>query len=111
MQPKFYMDENVPLAVSKALKTRGVDVLTVQEASMSQRNDKAQLTFAIGKKRAVVTHDSDFLNLVAKEKMDHYGIVFLTQQVKIGKTVEEIEKIHLAFSAQELKSVVLFLPG
>ena len=109
MQPKFYADENIPLAVSKALKKRGIDVLTVQESEMLQKDDNVQLSFAVKEKRAVITHDSDFLKLVAKEKINHYGILFFTKHVSINKAIEEIEQIYLAFSSEDLQGAVLFL--
>ncbi len=108
MQPKFYSDENVPLAVSKALRKRGIDILAAKESGMLHQDDNTQLSFAISEKRAVITHDSDFLNLIAKET--HYGILFFTRQVKIGQAIEEIEKVHLAYTAEELKGIILFLP-
>ena len=76
MQPKFYADENVPLAVSNALKRRGIDVVTAQESDMLSRD----------------------------------GILFFTKQVGIGQAIEEIEQVHLAYNAEELSCVILFLP-
>ncbi len=108
MQPKFYSDENVPLAVSRAIKKRGIDILTAKDTGMLHQEDKAQLSFAISEKRAVITHDSDFLNLIAKET--HYGLLFFTKQVEIGQAIEEIERIYLAYTAEDLKGIILFLP-
>ena len=71
MQPKFYSDENVPLAVSKALNKISIDILTAQDSGLLHRDDNAQLSFAISKKKAIITHDSDFLNLVTMEKINH----------------------------------------
>ncbi len=110
MQPKFYSDENVPLAVSKALKKRGIDILTVKDSGMLHQEDRDQLSFAISEKRAVITHDSDFLKMATMEKINHYGILFFTKQVKIGEAIEEIEKVYLAYSAEELNGIILFLP-
>ena len=76
MQPKFYADENVPLAVSNALKRRGIDVVTAQESDMLSRD----------------------------------GILFFTKQVGIGQAIEEIKQVHLAYNAEELYGVILFLP-
>ena len=109
MQPKFYSDENVPLAVSKALKKRGIDILTAKDAGMLNQQDNAHLSLAISEKRAVITHDSDFLKLLINEA-GHYGMLFFTKQVKIGEAIEEIEKVHLAYSAEDLKGITLFLP-
>lgn len=110
MQPKFYADENVPLAASKALKKRGIEIITAQESGMLHKADNAQLSFAVAEKRAIITHDSDFLKLAIKEKLNHNGILFFTKQVSISQAIEEIEQVHLAYSAEELCGVVLFLP-
>ncbi len=110
MQPKFYADEHVPLAVSRELKRRGIDILTVQEIKLRGRSDREQLHYASRQERVIITHDSDFLILVRKEKIEHHGILFFTSQVKIGKTIEEIERTWLTYSAEELRGIVLFLP-
>lgn len=49
MQPKFYADENMPLAISKALKRMGIDVATAQESGMLHRDDEGQFSFAFCK--------------------------------------------------------------
>lgn len=109
MQPKFYADENVPIAVSKALKKRGINIITAQESGMLKQDDNVHLSFAISEKRAIITHDSDFLKLAMKES-NHFGILFFTKQVSIGQAIEEIEQVYLAYNAEELYGVVLFLP-
>ncbi len=58
MRLKFYADENVPVAVSVALKKRGVDVLTAHEAGMLQKDDLQQLFFAASEKRALICQKS-----------------------------------------------------
>ena len=110
MQPKFYADENVPLAVSNALKRRGIDVVTTQESYMLSRDDESQFSFAVSEKRVIITHDSDFLVLATMEKMNHNGILFFTKQIDIGQAIEEIEQVYLAYNAEELNGVILFLP-
>jgi uncharacterized protein DUF5615 len=44
---KFYLDENVPAALSRGLRRRGVDVLTTLEAGRSGLPDDLQLAFAL----------------------------------------------------------------
>tara|TARA_Y100000310_G_scaffold329780_1_gene400260 strand:+ start:4500 stop:4838 length:339 start_codon:yes stop_codon:yes gene_type:complete len=110
MQAKFYVDENVPVIISKVLKKRGIDILTARDVRMLGKSDHDQLSFAVKEQRAVVTHDSDFLKMVVKEKREHYGILFFTKQTEIGKAVEEVERVHLAYNGEELKGLVLFLP-
>ena len=110
MQPNFYADENVPLAVSKGLKRRGINIFTVQEAKLLSKNDREQLKYAFQQQRVIITHDSDFLTLIRKEKIEHRGVLFFTRQVDIGEAIEEIEKIWLLYSAEDLRGAVLFLP-
>lgn len=110
MQPKFYVDENVPIAVSKGLKRRGMDILTVQEAKLLSKNDREQLQYAFQQQRVIITHDSDFLILVRKEKIKHQGILFFTRQVGIGEAIEEIERVWLTYPEEDLRGIVLFLP-
>ena len=110
MQPKFYADENVPLAISRALQRRGIDILTAQEARLLGKSDLDQLSFAIKHHRVIITHDSDFLALIQKEKMVHHGVLFFTRQVKINEGITEIERINLTYSAEELERTILFLP-
>ena len=110
MQPKFYADENVPLAASKSLKKRGIDIITAQESGMLRKADNAHLSFAVAEKRAIITHDSDFLKLAIRGKLNHNGILFFTKQVSISQAIEEIEQVYLAYSAEELCGVILFLP-
>lgn len=111
MLPKFYADENVPVMACKALQQRGVDILTTQDARMMGKSDHHQLLFAIEHQRALITHDPDFLELIPKEKIEHYGLIFFTQQVSIGKAIEEIEKINLLYSAEEIMDVIFFVPS
>ena len=108
MRPKFYADENVPVAISKALRRIGIDVLTARDARLLGYSDREQLSFAVRENRVVITHDSDFLALIKKES--HQGVLFFTAQVKIGKGIEEIERIYLTYSAEELEGLILFLP-
>ena len=99
---KFYTDENVHVSVAKALKERGVDIITARDAGMLHKNDEAQLAFAEKQKRVLVTHDQDFLSL----KANHYGIMFFTKQISVGQYVEEIELVHLDYSPEDLKNTV-----
>ena len=107
MQPKFYADENVPSAVIRSLRSRGIDVASVVAAGMRGKSDSDQLEYAILQKRAIITHDSDFLRLVHGKK--HYGIIFFTAQVSVGEAVKYIESLCFAYTADELKNSILFL--
>ena len=110
MQPKFYADENVPLVVSRALQKRGIDLLTAQDVRMTGKSDFQQWRFTLKQQRTLITHDSDFLRIVSEEKIEHYGLLFFTQQMPIGKAIEEIERVSWLYAAEDLKNVVIFIP-
>lgn len=61
MSLPLYMDMHVPLAITKALRLRGVDVLTAQEDGMDEAEDADILDRATSLGRAVFTQDDDFL--------------------------------------------------
>ena len=72
---KFYLDENVPAALSRGLRRRGVDVLTTLEAGRSGLPDDLQLAFALKEGRVMVTLDSDFIALAGRGA-EHAGIAY-----------------------------------
>lgn len=47
MRIKLYHDEDIPLSLADALRNRGVDVVTTQEAGNIGKSDEEQLIFAI----------------------------------------------------------------
>ncbi len=61
MSVPLYMDVHVPRAITKALRLRGVDVLTAQEDRMNEADDPDILDRATALGRAVFTQDGDFL--------------------------------------------------
>ena len=114
MSLRFYMDENVPRAVTLGLRLRGVDVVTVQEDDRASHPDEAVLNRATELGRIVVTRDEDFL----KEAYDRQqqrrafpGIVHAHQlRVTIGQMVDDLELIANASLAEEFANRVEYLP-
>ncbi|MBI2575950.1 DUF5615 family PIN-like protein [Candidatus Woesearchaeota archaeon] len=109
MRPKFYIDENVPFAVCIGLKMRRIDVVSAKELNRLGDDDEAHFHFAQEEKKAIITHDADFLSLAAKEQGNH-GLLLFTRHMNIGEAIDEIERIYLAFSAEDLQGRIFFLP-
>lgn len=65
---RFYADEHVILAVVNALRSRSVDVITVQEFGGEGMPDDELLAKAIHDHRAILTNDADFLVLAARHQ-------------------------------------------
>ena len=82
---RLYMDEDsMSRALVRALRARGVDVLTAEEDGMIERPDSDHLTFASREKRVLCTFNvSDFMRLHGELLADdqlHAGIVLMPQQ-------------------------------
>lgn len=58
---KAFADENIPHALVHALRMRGMDVLTVQDAGLRSEGDPPLLDFAYRHERIILTNDQDFL--------------------------------------------------
>lgn len=57
----YYMDEHVEPAITKGLRRRGVDVLTVQADGRRGATDPMLLDRASSLGRVIITRDRDFL--------------------------------------------------
>jgi predicted nuclease of predicted toxin-antitoxin system len=79
MKVRLYLDEDVDLALASALRQRGIDVLTTQEAGNREQADAIQLDYAIQAGRTFFTHNrGDFVRLhrqLLQEGRSHPGII------------------------------------
>jgi len=78
---KVYLDEDLSPAIAKMLRDGGLDAVSAHEAGKGQLEDRAQLAYATGDGRAIVTANvSDFL-LLAREAVrtnaEHAGIILI----------------------------------
>jgi hypothetical protein len=53
----LYLDEHVQFALREALKARGVNILTTQEAGNIGKDDVSQLIFASENDRAIFSYN------------------------------------------------------
>lgn len=96
----IYVNENFPLQVVKALREKGHDLLTTQEAGQAGRSvaDREVLAFAVANNRAVLTlNRRDFIRLHMQDP-EHYGIIVCTQD---PNTDRQAERIHQAIQDNE----------
>lgn len=106
---RFYMDQHFPSPVTQALRQRGIDVLTAQEAGRCGLPDSVQLAFAASEERLMVTFDSDYLAL-HQSSVSHAGIAWCPQQ-KYGTTmlVQILELLHRVADRGQMRNRVKFL--
>lgn len=105
---RFYTDEQVARAVVRGLRRRGVDVLTVPEAGTLGVSDADQLQRARDEERVIFTQDDDFLRLAA-DGSDHAGIVYASQEHRVGEIIRGLMVIYEVLEAGEMAGRVEYL--
>ncbi len=105
---RYYTDEHVSRAVIGGLRQRGVDVLSVPEASQLGASDLEHLAFAFAEGRVLFTHDTDFLRLAAAG-VRHAGIVYAHQRTSVGEIIRGLMLIHQTLDAEDLVDQVEYL--
>ena len=99
----FYLDENLSPRLAELLRARGLDVVSAHEVpGNTQLDDRSQLLYAAGARRAIVTCDiEDFAELTGEflaTNREHAGIVFVPPSFRtdefaaIADAVEQVER-------------------
>lgn len=108
-QIRFYLDENIQVAVEEQLRRLDIDVVSAHSLGYLQDDDINHLRRAISMGRVLCTHDADFL-VLAGEFPDHSGIIWAAhERSSIGGWVRELVRLHGNRSAKDLKSQVKYI--
>jgi hypothetical protein len=96
---KLYSNENFPLPVVEELRQLGHDILTIQQTGKAEQalSDEAVLSFAIEKKRALLTLNRKHFIRLHKEQPDHAGIIVCSFDPDF---VGQARRIHSWIEAQ-----------
>lgn len=110
----LYMDVQVQGQITRALRRRGVDVLTAQEDGQDETPDDRLLDRAGELQRVVFTQDEDFLaEGKRRQEIGEYfvGVIYIHQfNTNIGRCVNDLELIALLGEPQEYDNRVEYLP-
>ncbi len=96
------------MPLQMGLRRRGINVQTLVEADKLGAGDEELLIFAYQEERVIVTHDNDFLRL-ASITADHSGVIYGSQQLKIGEMVRKLTLIYQVISAEDMQGHVEFI--
>jgi len=114
MAVALYMDVHVPVAITEALRRRGVDVLTAVEDDAATLPDDALLERAHELKRLLFTQDIRFASLAYQWQAagrSFSGLVFGHQlNGTIGQYVHDLELIAQVSEPDEWLKAVEHLP-
>lgn len=108
----LYFDEDIPITLAYALRLRGYDVLTTQEANQKGASDRSQLLKAIQTKRSLVSFNiKDFipLHLVFLKQGKHHKGIILAHQDSIGELIQGLSRLLTAKDAEDLIDQIIWL--
>jgi uncharacterized protein with PIN domain len=112
---RLYLDEDsMRSALVRALRARGIDVLTALEAGMIERSDEEHLEYATKEGRVLYSFNvRDYFRLHTEylsQGKSHAGIILARQQrYSIGDQMRRLLRLIAAKSAEEMKNHVEFL--
>jgi hypothetical protein len=108
----FYLDENIQAALADALKTRGIDALTTNQAGNIGAEDIQQLVYAAEKGRTIISYNKRDFAMIHYEWMrngkSHAGIV-LSDQLPIGVILRRLMKLYYSLKPEDIKNTLEYL--
>jgi predicted nuclease of predicted toxin-antitoxin system len=117
MTIRLYLDEDsMSRSLVRALRARGVDVVTALDSGMIERTDREHLDYATGKGRTLCTFNvADFYRLHGEyvaQGRSHAGIILMRQQrYTVGEQMRRILKLMAGRRAEQMRNSVEFLSG
>ncbi len=72
---KFLADENIPPAVVKSLRNKGLDIKEVREFGVRSPSDAVIMEFARQEQRILLTFDKHFANTLLYPLSTHHGVI------------------------------------
>jgi hypothetical protein len=113
---RLLADENFNGRILRALQRQvpDLDVVRMQDTSLSGTDDPTLLQFAATEGRVVLTHDVETLVGYAWERvrsgMAMPGVIVALTDRPIGQVIDDLEILLLASRPEELEAQIRFLP-
>jgi hypothetical protein len=106
---RFYLDENLPVAIAAQLKRRGIEAITVRDLGKLGDTDKAHLQRAAEMGFVLCTYDPDYA-AIAQSGVAHAGII-IGQGDKhwIGEWVKGLTLYHMIYDSDEMHNRLEYL--
>jgi hypothetical protein len=98
--------------IADLMRVRGFTVLTTQEAGMLGKDDPDQLAFAVSRQAAVLTHNRDDYEELAREYFaagqTHSGIIIAVRRLPYELS-RKVFSVLNAFTADEMENRVCYI--
>ncbi len=106
---RFYLDENLPVAVATQLQRRGIAAMTVRDLGFLGDSDANHLARATRLGYVLCTNDADYVDLAAAGH-EHAGIVFGQQHKHgVGDWVRFLDLLAAILDPEEMLNRVEYL--
>ncbi len=106
---RFYLDENLSVAIADQLRRRGIEVVTVRDLNLLGDSDQNHLRRSTQMGYVLCTYDADYIDLVASG-VEHAGIVKgQAEKQGIGEWVKSLELIHTIYTVEDMLGHVEYL--
>jgi hypothetical protein len=115
MSIRLYFDEDsMSHALVRALRARGVNIVTALECNMIEQSDQAHLDFATAQNCVLYSYNiGDYYHLhtfYLNKGKAHAGIILaLQQRYTIGQQIRSLLKLMATLSAQDMRNRLEFL--
>lgn len=108
---KFLLDESAELRLAAFLKEQGHDVTAVAVDYQASIKDEQVLAIAQAEGRILITNDTDFGELVFKQRQAHSGVIlFRFSDLPLSDKKTALQQL-LAEHPDELTEFVVIAPG
>jgi Domain of unknown function (DUF5615) len=114
-QIRLYLDEDIQRTdLVRALRSRGIDVLTADEAGMRNREDMDHLSYATNGSRVLhlfnIRHYADLHASLLSQNGSHAGIILAQQQrYGVGEHMRRLLRLIHTVSADEMLDRIEYL--
>ncbi len=103
----LYLDADVSKKSAPTLREKGFDVISAKEVGNAELDDRAQLEYAIGQRRAILTCNiQDFVPLLDeywRAGREHYGVI-VSEQLSVGELLRRVLNLLNTVDADEMKN-------
>ncbi len=104
---KIYSDEHIRKQIVIALKSKGIDIVSTEDAKNKNKSDVEQIKFATSEGRVILTKDSDYLKF--KDSLNHCGIFFVSKRKPDQEIVSNVLAILEVMDESDVRGVVIYI--
>jgi hypothetical protein len=115
MRPRLQADADLNQKIVAGLRRRepAIDFRSAGEGGVIGRPDPEVLALAASESRLLVSHDRQTMHGHFRrfvETQASPGVVIVSQELDIGRTIEELLLVWAACEAEEWTNAIIFLP-